>query len=77
MEIVEIEAAGRNAQDCENAIRSQFWRFHEDLVLRFNLTGGTKGSDYPAIDFEGLRAKMPPILECQFAVKTKNKWIMR
>ena len=77
MEIVDIEAAGRDAQDCQSTIKSQFWRFHEDLVLRFNLTGGAKGSDYPEIDFGAIRAEMPPVLECQFAIKTKTGWIMK
>ena len=77
MEIVEIEAAGLNTGDCENAILSQFWRFSEDRVIRFNLTGGRKASDYPDIDIESLRLEMPPVLECQFAVRTGKGWIQR
>jgi DNA repair protein SbcD/Mre11 len=37
MEMVEIKAAGLSGADCENAIRGQFWRCHEDLVLRLIL----------------------------------------
>ena len=77
MEIVEIEAAGLSDKDCEDAISSQFWRFDEDLVIRFNLTGGTKAGDYPDIDFQRIRARMPPVLECQFAIKTEKRWILR
>jgi hypothetical protein len=77
MEIVEIECAGRTAVDCEEAIKSQFWRFDQDLVIRFSLTGGTKKGDYPDIDFDGLRSAMPHVLECQFAIKTRQRWILR
>lgn len=77
MEIVEIDAAGLGADECEGAIEGQFWRFSEDLIIRFNLTGGTKESDYPDIDFQRLRARMPPVLECQFAIKVWNKRILR
>ncbi|MCJ7594424.1 MAG: hypothetical protein MUO52_06585, partial [Desulfobacterales bacterium] len=77
MEMVEIEAAGRTSGDVEEAIRSQFWRFSEDLVIRFNLTGGAGTSDYPPVDFQRMRADMPPILECQFAVKAGKRWIKR
>jgi DNA repair exonuclease SbcCD nuclease subunit len=77
MEIVQIEAAGMSAEVCENDIRSQFWRFNEDMVIRFNLTGGTEASDYPDLDFQGLRHHMPPVLECQFAIKAGKRWIMR
>ena len=77
MEIVEIECAGRTAEDCEGAIKNQFWRFNQDLVIRFNLTGGTKGGDYPDINFDDLRTDMPPVLECQFAVRTRKKWILK
>ena len=77
MEIVPIEAAGLNSGDCVEAIRSQFWRFAEDMVIRFNLTGGKKAMDYPDIDFQRLRAEMPPVLECQFALKAGQKWILK
>jgi hypothetical protein len=77
MEIVEIEAAGLRADECEDAITSQFWRFDEDLVIRFNFTGGGKAGDYPDVDFERLRAQMPPVMECQFVVKAGNRRIMR
>ena len=77
MEMVEIEAAGRTSGDVEEAIRSQFWRFSEDRVIRFNLTGGAGTSDYPPVDFQRMRADMPPILECQFAVKAGKRWIKR
>ncbi len=77
MEIVDIEAAGRSEKDLEEAIKGQFWRFHEDLVIRFNLTGGTRLSDYPDLDFQGLRAKMPPILECQFMIRAGKRWVYK
>jgi DNA repair exonuclease SbcCD nuclease subunit len=77
MEIVEVEAAGMSAKDLEVAIKSQYWRFCEELVLRFNLTGGTRLSDYPDLDFQGLRAKMPPILECQFMMRAGKRWVMK
>jgi DNA repair exonuclease SbcCD nuclease subunit len=77
MEIVEIEAAGRSAKEVEKAIRDQFWRFGQDLVIRFNLVGGAGARDYPDIDFLRLRAEMPDVLECQFAVKARRRWIHR
>jgi hypothetical protein len=75
MEIVEIEAAGLSAAEAEKSIMSQFWRFNEDLVIRFNLTGGATKKDYPEIDFDKLRAEMPPVLECQFAIRAGKRWI--
>jgi DNA repair exonuclease SbcCD nuclease subunit len=77
MEIVQIDAAGMSAGACGEAIRGQFWRLSEDLVIRFNLTGGTKAAHYPDVDFQRLRAEMPPVLECQFAIKTGKRWILR
>ena len=47
MEMVEIQAGGLSSEECLEAIRRQFWRFDEDLVIRFNLTGGDKIRDYP------------------------------
>ena len=75
MEIVEIEAAGRSPDDVEKAIRDQFWRFSEDLVIRFNLVGGSAAGDYPEVDFHRLRKEMPAVLECQFAIKGRRRWI--
>jgi exonuclease SbcD len=75
MEIVEIDAAGRNQKEVEKAIQDQFWRFTEDLVIRFNLVGGSAAGDYPQVDFHRLRAEMPAVLECQFAIKARKKWI--
>ena len=75
MEIVEIEAAGRSPRDIEDTIRDRFRLFNQDLVIRFNLVGGSVGGDYPEIDFHRLRAEMPGVLECQFAVKTRKRWI--
>jgi len=40
MEVVDIAAAGMSPRDLEEAIKGQFWRFDQDLVIRFNLTGG-------------------------------------
>ena len=77
MEIVEIAAAGLSKGDLEEAIEAQSWRFEEDLVIRFNLTGGKRLSDYPDLDFQSLRAKMPPILECQFVMRAGKRWVMR
>jgi exonuclease SbcD len=77
MEVVRIEAAGLSEKACEEAIQSQSWRFHEDLVIRFCLTGGTRLSHYPDLDFARLRAEMPPILECQFCIKTGSRWVLK
>ena len=77
MEIVEIETAGMTTSQCEEEITGQFWRFSEDLVIRFNLVGGEKTGDYPDVDFGRIRSIMPPVLECQFAVKTAKRWILR
>jgi exonuclease SbcD len=77
MEMVEIEAGGLNSQQCEEAIVAQSWRFDEDRVIRFNLVGGNTRSDYPDMDFAKLRSRLPPVLECQFAVRAGNRWIMK
>jgi DNA repair exonuclease SbcCD nuclease subunit len=77
MEIVEINAVGRTGDECEIDIRNQFWRLRDDLFIRFNLTGGTKKRDYPDIDFNRLRAEMPAVLECHFAIKAGKRWILR
>lgn len=77
MEIVEIAAAGLSTKDLKEAIESQFWRFHHALVIRFNLTGGKRLSDYPDLDFQRLRTKMPPVLECQFMMRAGKRWVMR
>jgi len=75
MEIVEIKASGMTGQDLEETICSQFWRFSEDMVIRFSLTGGSKATDYPDLDFQKIRARMPPVLECQFAIKIGKRWV--
>ena len=77
MEAVGINAAGKSAEAVRSDIRSQSWRFREDLVIRFNLTGGVRRSDYPEIDFDRLRMEMPAALECLFALKTEKRWIIR
>jgi len=77
MEMVEVKAAGLSSRECEEEIKAQFWRFTEDLVIRFNLTGGTRLRDYPDVDFAKIRDQMPPVLECQFAVKTGSRWTHR
>jgi DNA repair protein SbcD/Mre11 len=77
MEMVEIEAAGQGREALQNDIRSQFWRFREDMVIRFNLTGGSRMTDYAEIDFESLRKEMPPVLECQFVIKTEKRWVAK
>ncbi|UCG12050.1 MAG: metallophosphoesterase [Deltaproteobacteria bacterium] len=75
MEIVEIEAAGLTIEDCSNTIRSHFWRFDEERVIRFKLTGGKRAADYPAIDLERIRMEMPPVLECQFVTQVGSRWV--
>lgn len=77
MEIVEINAGGRSPREVEKAIRDQFWRFSRDLVIRFNLVGGNGAGRYSEIDFQRLRAEMPSVLECQFAIKGSKRWIHR
>jgi exonuclease SbcD len=77
MEIVEIDTHGVAGRECEALIRNQFWRLAEDLVIRFNLTGGEKVGDYPEIDLTKLRAEMPEVLECQFALKAGKRWVHR
>jgi DNA repair exonuclease SbcCD nuclease subunit len=77
MEVVEIEAAGWRSKEVEEAIQGQFWRFAPDLVIRFNLTGGKRLSDYPDLDLQSLRAEMPPVLECQFAVRAGKRWVFK
>ncbi len=77
MESVEIDVAGLSAADGERAIRDQFWRFDKDRVLRFKLTGAGKASEFPAIDFDRLRAEMPPILECQFALCLSGRRVFK
>ena len=47
------------------------------MVIRFNLTGGSRLSDYAEIDFESLRREMPPVLECQFVIKTEKRWVAK
>ncbi len=75
MEMVEIEAGGKTPGAVEYDIKRQLWRFKADTVVRFYLTGGRQKSDYPKIDFEDLRKEMPPILECQFMLKTDKGWV--
>lgn len=77
LELVEIPSRGLSPADVLEAIRSQFWRFDENRVIRFNLTGGGKAADYPEVDFGALRAEMPPVLECQFALQVGTKWVMK
>jgi DNA repair exonuclease SbcCD nuclease subunit len=77
METVEIEVAGLSTDACVEKISEQFWRFGEDRVIRFQLTGGKKAADYPDLDFEKIRAGMPPVLECQFAVRVGKRWVLR
>ena len=48
-----------------------------DLVIRFNLTGGAKSKDYPDLNFKKIRHEMPPVLECQFAIKAGKRWYLR
>lgn len=66
MERVTISAGGRSAAEVLTAIEEQSWRFHENLVIRFVMIGAERLSDYPRIDYQALRAALPPVLECQF-----------
>jgi len=77
MEVVGIRAVGLTAQELRRVIRGHYWRFHADLVIRFQLTGGEVPSDYPELDFDEIRAEMPPVLECTFAVQVKDRWILK
>jgi DNA repair exonuclease SbcCD nuclease subunit len=77
MEMVEIQANGLTSEECQEAVRNQFWRYNENLFIRFNLTGGNKLRDYPQVDFQALRAEMPPVLECLFAIKAGTKWVLK
>lgn len=77
MEIVEIRAAGLTAEACRRAIEAQHRRLREDLVIRFNLTGGSAISDYPDLDFRSIRAAMPPVMECGFAIRAGTRWVYR
>jgi exonuclease SbcD len=77
MEIVEIEAGGLTSGQCEDAIVAQSWRFDENRVIRFNLVGGEKASDYPDMDLEKVRSRLPLALECQFVVRAGNRWIIK
>ena len=77
MEIVHLDISGMTSVDCKEALISQSWRLNEDMVIRFNLTGGRRATDYPEMDFQKIREIMPPVLECQFAIKTSKGWLMR
>jgi DNA repair exonuclease SbcCD nuclease subunit len=77
LESVDIAAAGLTARELEREIEGESWRVHEDLIIRFNLTGGETAADYPDADFERLRALLSPVLECQFALRIKNRWVFR
>jgi DNA repair exonuclease SbcCD nuclease subunit len=77
LELVEIPAGGLTTAEFLEAVRGQFWRFDQDRVIRFNVTGGSQAGDYPKVDFKALRAEMPPVLECQFALKVGSKWVMK
>lgn len=77
MEVVRIEAAGLSRRECEERVRGQFWRCHQDLIIRFDLTGANRLAEYPEPDFQALRSSMPPVLECQFALRAGKMWVMR
>jgi DNA repair exonuclease SbcCD nuclease subunit len=73
MEMVDIVAAGLSRKECEDTIMSQFWRMDENMVIRFNLIGGDRASDYPDIDIQRLKEDMPPVMECQFVIKAGKR----
>lgn len=75
LESMDIAAAGLTAGELEREIERESWRVHEDLIIRFNLTGGETAADYPDADFERLRALLYPVLECQFALRIKGRWV--
>ena len=77
MELVRLKAKGMSGTELKKAIEDQYWRFRDDLVIRFNLTGGLRTRDYPDVDFENMRAGMPAILECQFAIQTGKRWVIK
>lgn len=77
MEVVEIQAAGLTVAECARSILGQAWRLDEDLVIRFNLTGGEKASDYPDMDFDAMRGRMPRAMQCQFAIRVGRRWVFR
>jgi DNA repair protein SbcD/Mre11 len=77
LECVDIAAAGLTARELEREIERESWRVHEDLILRFNLTGGEAAADYPNLDFTRLRALFPTVLESQFALRIKGRWVLR
>jgi hypothetical protein len=74
---VDLAAAGLTARELEREIERESWRVHEDLVLRVNLTGGETASDYPDLDYNRLLALLSPVLECQFALRIKGRWVVR
>ncbi|MBI5582500.1 MAG: metallophosphoesterase [Deltaproteobacteria bacterium] len=77
LESVEIQAAGLTGEELEREIIRQSWRADEDLIIRFNLTGGATAGDYPDLDYQRLRTLFPPVLECQFALRLKGRWVFR
>jgi exonuclease SbcD len=77
LESVEIAAAGLTSAELEREIEQQSWRADEDRIIRFNLIGGETTGDYPPLDFQRLRALFPPVLECQFALRLKGRWVFR
>ena len=77
LETIEIEAAGLTPQELEKEVDRQSWRTGEDRIIRFNLTGGENARDYPDVDFNRLRTIFTPVLECQFAIRIRGRWVFR
>lgn len=77
MELVEIDAAGMTEDEFDDVLLGYMWRFNEDMIIRFKMVGGARRSDYPAVDFEKIRMRMPPVLECQFAMETDTGWVFK
>lgn len=77
MEMVEIDAAGMTEAQFIDVLPGYMWRFNKDMIIRFNLVGGTRKSDYPSIDFTKIRENMLSVLECQFALHTDTGWIFK
>jgi DNA repair protein SbcD/Mre11 len=77
MEIVELSAVGRTAEELREVLRNEYWRFDENRIIRFHITGGNRAGDYPDLDYQLLREEMPPVIECVFALKTGSRWILK
>jgi exonuclease SbcD len=76
MEVVEIDAGGMTSSQLKEAILAHSWRCHPQLVIKFLITGGSKPSDYPSVELDDVRRSLPAVLECQFAFRIRNRWVI-